>query len=103
VPEGADIEVRIPMQDDPAPEPDEPAAAMGAEANARLIAAAPELLEALKDLLGDQPNVQNGQCVWCGREYRDPDPDFDIQTGDCPCDDCPSSIARSAIAKATAA
>ena len=28
VPEGADIEVRIPMQDDPAPEPDEPAAAM---------------------------------------------------------------------------
>ena len=28
VPEGADIEVRIPMQDDPAPEPDEPLAAM---------------------------------------------------------------------------
>jgi len=28
VPEGADIEVRIPMQDDPAPKPDEPVAAM---------------------------------------------------------------------------
>jgi hypothetical protein len=69
----------------------------GAVANARLITAAPELLEALKDLLGDQPSVQHGQCVWCGRDYRDP------QTGDCPSDDCPSSIARAAIAKATPA
>jgi hypothetical protein len=66
----------------------------------RLRKAAPALLEALKDLLGDRPDVQDGQCVRCGREYRDPDPDFDIQTGDCPSDDCPAFIARAAIALA---
>jgi hypothetical protein len=57
--------------------------------------AAPELLEALKDLLGDLPSVQGGVCQHCGREYQD------IVSGDCPSDDCPSFKARAAIAKAT--
>ena len=61
----------------------------------RLRKAAPELLAALVDLLGDLPRVQHGQCVTCGREYDD------IEHGDCPSDDCPSFIARAAIAKAT--
>ena len=64
--------------------------------DARLREAAPALLEALKDLLGDLPSVQGGVCQHCGREYED------IQSGDCPSDDCPSFQARAAIAKATA-
>lgn len=62
---------------------------------ARLRKAAPLLLEALKDLLGDLPSVQEGICRHCGRDYDD------IQSGDCPSDDCPSFHARAAIAKAT--
>ena len=74
------------------------------EANARLIAAAPKLLEALRDLLGDSPAVQGGDCQWCGREYGDPnDPEITttVPDGDCPSDDCPSFLARAAIAEAT--
>jgi hypothetical protein len=72
-------------------------------ANARLIAAAPKLLAALIDLLGDRPSVQEGRCIRCGREYGEYKPDWAIETGDCPSDDCPSFIARAAIAEATAA
>jgi hypothetical protein len=65
------------------------------DANRRLIAAAPELLEALKDLLGELPSVQSGVCQHCGREYDD------IFSGECPSDDCPSFKARAAITEAT--
>ena len=65
------------------------------DAEARLREAAPTLLAALKDLLGDLPSVQGGVCQHCGREYED------IQSGDCPSDDCPSFHARAAVTKAT--
>jgi hypothetical protein len=65
------------------------------DAQARLRDAAPALLAALKDLLGDLPSVQQGICRHCGREYEH------IQSGDCPSDDCPSFHARAAIAAAT--
>jgi hypothetical protein len=52
-----------------------------------------ELVEALRDLLGDRPSVQSGECVHCGRSYAK-----DLM-GDCPSDDCPSSNARVIIAK----
>jgi hypothetical protein len=61
---------------------------------ARLRDAAPELLEALVDLLGDLPSVQHGRCAHCGREYGD------IERGACPSEDCPSFTASAAIAKA---
>ena len=66
------------------------------DAEDRLRQAAPILLEALKDLLGDRPSVQGGVCQHCGRDYID-----EFLTGDCPSDDCPSFHARAAIAKAT--
>ena len=64
----------------------------------RHLKTAGKVLDALKDLLGDLPAVQNGECVWCGRDYRDPDDT--VPDGDCLCDDCPSSIARVAITAA---
>jgi hypothetical protein len=63
---------------------------------ARLREAAPLLLEALKDLLGDRPSVQGGVCQYCGRDYIS-----EFLEGNCPSDDCPSFQARAAIAKAT--
>jgi hypothetical protein len=67
----------------------------GAESYARLFAAAPELLEALKDLLGDRPSVQGGICQHCGRDFTG-----EMIDGECLSEDCPSSLARAAIAKA---
>ena len=55
-----------------------------------------DLREALIDLLGDRPGVQDGICQHCGRDYMP-----DIVEGDCPSDDCPSFQARAVIAKAT--
>lgn len=64
------------------------------EANVKLIVAAPRLLSALKDLLGDQPQVQGGICQHCGRDYIG---DIDMLTADCPSDDCPAHIAQKLI------
>lgn len=60
----------------------------------RVREAAPDLLAALKDLLGDTPrNNAAGECNHCGRDNSD--------YRDDPCsDDCPGEIARAAIAKA---
>ena len=72
---------------------------------AKIAAAAPDLLAALKDLLGDQPFIQETgdpqaaffHCIHCGREYG---AGMDESADDCD-DDCPGMIAREAIAKAT--
>ena len=61
----------------------------------RAMHAAPKMLAALENLLGDLPSVQNGHCCHCGRDYE-----ADL-TGNCPSDDCPSFVARTAIAEAT--
>jgi hypothetical protein len=53
-----------------------------------------ELFDALADLLGDMPDVQNGQCIRCGRDYRDY---ADIADGECPSDDCPSYTPRALL------
>lgn len=63
----------------------------------RLREAAPKLLAALRNLLGDLPPVRAGVCHCCGRDYRGEDP---VPDGDCPSDDCPDTIARAAIAEA---
>jgi len=69
-----------------------------AKANAVLIAAAPDLLDALKGLISsDVPCDLNagGECIHCGRDNTG----FECQ----PCDDeCPGQIARVTITKATA-
>ena len=70
------------------------------EENAHLIAAAPAMYEALKDLIGDLGDLHGGsiaelQCHWCGRDYED-----EKAGGLCTSDDCPGYIARQAIAQA---
>jgi hypothetical protein len=63
----------------------------------RLREAAPKLLAALRNLLGDLPPVRAGVCHCCGRDYRGEDP---VPDGECSSDDCPDTIARAAIAEA---
>ena len=80
-------------------------------ANAALLEAAPDLLEALAGLLGDQNWLEEDRevayryrCIHCGRNYWDVDPDDDTPQEGLPercADDCPGQIARNAIAKAT--
>ena len=68
-------------------------------ANARLIAAAPDLLEALVDLLGDGGDIaEDGMCFHCGRDYIASDDAPPLVH--CPAEDCAGTIARAAIAKA---
>jgi hypothetical protein len=52
-----------------------------------------QLVEALRDLLGDAPFIQDGICTRCGRDYRGEEPLND----EC-ADDCPGMIARAALA-----
>ena len=60
--------------------------------DARLIAAAPMLLQAAKALLQRGPVGIESECHWCGREGED--------TEHCSNDDCMGTLARAAIAKA---
>ncbi len=69
-----------------------------------LTAAAPHLLAALKDLVGDMPDMRwQGTvaiCRHCGRTYQDYD-DAPAPKDATECsDDCPGYIARAAIVKA---
>jgi len=59
--------------------------------DARLIAAAPMLLQAAKALLQRGPVGIESECHWCGREGED--------TEHCSSDDCMGTLARAAIAK----
>jgi hypothetical protein len=61
------------------------------KANARLIAASPDLLAAAKALLQRGPVGIESECHWCGREGED--------TEHCSNDDCMGTLARAAIAK----
>lgn len=68
------------------------------EANAVLLAASPALLEALKGLLGDGPDVtRRSFCRHCCRDYTGNLPADRL----CPAKDCQGYIARAAIALAT--
>ena len=58
-----------------------------------------ELLAALEDLLGDQPDIQSGNCVRCGRDYSG---EPELEDANCPSDDCPGARARRIVAVAKA-
>ena len=63
------------------------------EANARLIAAAPELLTRLRDHVEHGPGIEGGTCPCCGR-------DNSSYQNTCTSDDCMGVLDRAAIAKA---
>ena len=65
----------------------------------RLASAAPDMLEALRGLLGKASfalTSDGWQCNYCHREYSS----HDEKPTSC-IDDCPGEIARAAVAKAT--
>lgn len=63
---------------------------------ANLIAAAPELLAALIDVLGDRDGDGDGCCRFCGRDLSEAEDEMF-----CTADDCAGFMARTAIARAT--
>ena len=67
--------------------------------NKRLRLSHDQLLAALIDLLGDNPDIQSGNCVRCGRNYRN---EPQLEGTDCPSDDCPGARARRIVAVAKA-
>lgn len=58
-----------------------------------------ELLAAIDDLLGDQPDIQSGNCVRCGRDFSSYP---ELEGTDCPSDDCRGYGARQLRARAKA-
>lgn len=58
-----------------------------------------DLLAALEDLLGDQPDIQSGNCVRCGRDYSS---EPELEGTNCQSDDCPGYRARQLCARAKA-
>ena len=65
----------------------------------RLCALNTELRSALEDLLGDNPDIQSGHCVRCGRDYSG---EPELAAADCPSGDCPGARARRILAAAKA-
>ena len=58
-----------------------------------------ELLGALLDLLGDQPDIQSGMCIRCGRDFR---AEPELEGTCCPSEDCPGYRARQVCERAKA-
>lgn len=56
-----------------------------------------ELVTALRELLGDRPDIQSGTCIRCGRNYQ---AEPELEGADCPSDDCPGYRARHLCAHA---
>ena len=88
------------------------------EANARLLSSAPDLLEALRNMITTEDIVfvpesdafvEYYECQHCGRIYDDDNDDNDDPYGAvppqipqmCESDDCPANVARAAIKRAT--
>ncbi len=67
--------------------------------NKRLAVLNAELLGALLDLLGDQPDIQSGNCIRCGRDYNG---EPELEGANCPSDHCPGYRARQLCARAKA-
>lgn len=67
--------------------------------NKKLIAFNCELIVALEGLLGDQPDIQSGRCVRCGRDYCNAP---ELEGATCPSDDCPGFVARQLCARTKA-
>lgn len=63
----------------------------------RLASLNTELFAVLHDLLGDKPDIQSGDCIRCGRDYR---AEPELEGGNCPGDDCPGYRARQLCARA---
>jgi len=58
-----------------------------------------ELLGALLELLGDQPDIQSGMCIRCGRDFR---AEPELEGTCCPSEDCPGYRARQVCERAKA-
>ena len=67
------------------------------EAEEKVRAAAPSLIAALADLVGEKDITDTGMCYHCGRDYLGEE---NAPVEFCPADDCAGNIARAAIAKA---
>ena len=67
--------------------------------NKRLAVLNAELLGALLDLLGDQPDIRSGKCIRCGRDYTG---EIELEGSGGPSDDCPGYRARQVYERAKA-
>lgn len=58
-----------------------------------------DLLAAIEELLGNQPDIQSGHCVRCGRDFS---AELHLYGTDCPSHDCPGYAARQLLVRAKA-